>query len=86
MTAFLFTLVISAFAVRVRSPPSKHACTKCPVSGKEASLVLSWDAGKDRLAIDTCDQKAFVGSRCHETCMNDLHASFPKSGCSPVIG
>ena len=86
VATFLSMLVISALAVQVQSPPSEHACTGCPVSGKEAAVSLSWDTAKHRLAIDSCDQKPSAGSRCHETCMDDLRASYPKSARSTVIG
>jgi hypothetical protein len=86
VATFLSMLVISALAVQVQAPPSEHACTECPLSGKEATLALSWNTAAHRLAIDSCDQKPLAGSRCHETCMDDLRASYPKSPRSTVIG
>ena len=86
VTTFLSMLFVSAFAVQAQSPPSEQASTDCPASGHEANVSLSWDVARQRLCIDTCDQKAMTGGRCHESCLDSLRASYPRIVPSTVIG
>lgn len=83
---FLSMLGAGALAVQTQRPPSEHACTQCPASGKDADIILSWDAMKPGMAIDDCDQKPFVGSRCREACLETLRTVYPKTVSSTVIG
>jgi hypothetical protein len=86
VTTFLSMLGAGALAVQTQRPPSEHACTQCPASGKDASISLSWNAIKSGMAIEACDQKALVGDRCHEACLETLRAAYPKTVSSTVIG
>ena len=86
VATFLSMLGASAFAVQTRRPPSEHACALCPASGKEANIRLSWNVAKPGMAIEACDEKAFVGSRCHEACMEALRSAYPKTVSNTVVG
>jgi hypothetical protein len=86
VATFFSMLFISTFAVQAQSPPSEEACTECPASGDEAKVSLSWDVKKQRPSIEACDQKSFVGGRCHEACIHSLGSAYPKIVPSTVIG
>ena len=86
VATFLSMLFVSTFAFQAQSPPSDEVSTECPASGDEANVSLSWDVEKQRLSIAACDQRSFVGGRCHEACMHSLRSSYPKVVPSTVIG